>query len=104
MKQLAICFDATESEKRRDIGMQLAAANQGRPLDAARQIAREIATENGITADDVVKEMVRRGYNEHALGNSAGSLFRTGEWRPGGLRKSERVHAHANLLRVWFLR
>ena len=103
MNQLNL-FDGIESEARKEVGISLAEANQGKPLDVARQIARELANPGGITADDVVRELVRRGYDIHCLGNSAGSLFRGGEWEARGLRKSVRVHAHSNLLRVWYLK
>ena len=97
-------FDAAESEAAKEAGVKLASENRPNILTIAREIARRISTDQGITADDVVRELVDQGYGVHCLGNAAGSLFRGGEWVSIGFRKSTRVHAHSNLLRVWRLK
>ena len=102
MNQLKL-FNPEASESAKQTGIDRAASAKPRLLDLARQIAAEIVTPNGITADDVIFEMVKRGYSVHCLGNSAGSLFRGKEWQCVGFRKSARIHAHSNLLRVWVL-
>jgi len=103
----ATLFDKHASEQAKAAGMLLAAERRDDVLQVARRIAREIATQrpDGITADDLVQELVRRGHGVHCLGNAAGSLFRGPEWEFTGQRKkSARVHAHANKLKVWRLR
>ena len=73
-------------------------------LDAARGVARILARTNGeVTADDVVKHFQDSGIDLTAkIGNAMGSLFKGREWEwTGKFVKSARVHAHANLLRVW---
>jgi len=108
--QMQISFDAKQSEENKEIGIERAAnAKANRELLAkAKQIAVDVARreDREITADDVVAEMVRQGYGLRCLGNSAGALFRdknVWEWT-GEFRKSSRVHAHANPLRVWRLK
>lgn len=100
-------FDKQASEQAKQDGMLLAAERRDDVLAFARRIAHELAsrTHEGITADDVVKELVRRGHGVHVLGNAAGSLFRGPEWLfTGQRRRSDRVHAHRNELKVWRLR
>ncbi len=86
--------------------MLFAANNNATLLEEAREIARTIARRVGeVTADDVQMELQRRGYSIKALGNAAGSIFRGREWHwTGRLVKSARIHAHANMLRVWSLK
>lgn len=100
-------FDAAESERRKREGMQLAEDNKKSLLTHARELARKIAesrADRSITADDVAEALSRDGISIHALGNSAGSLFRQSCWQWTGARvKSQRAHAHANELKVWRL-
>lgn len=102
-------FDLAKSEEARDLGIELAASPAARRLlllDAQR-VAIMLAMRNGeADADDVVK-----WYAEHdidltgKLGNAMGALFKGAGWEwTGKFTKSARVHAHANLLRVWRLR
>lgn len=100
-------FDKQASEQAKAAGMLRAAERRDDVLTFARGIAHQLATrtQDGITADDVVQELVRRGHGVHCLGNAAGILFRGPEWIfTGQRRKSARVHAHANELKVWRLR
>ena len=98
-------FDAAASEQSKTVGMAVAADNKESLLAYARRVAEQLpASRVGITADDVVSQMVREGVDVHALGNAAGSLFRGKEWVwTGERRKSCREHAHANELKVWRL-
>lgn len=95
-----------ETEKEAGIKKAANARLKNRILQEAREIAKKLpaAKTTGITADDVVEKLVENGYGIHALGNAAGSLFRGGDWECIGRRKSTRVHAHANELRVWRLK
>jgi len=104
-------FDSAASEAARDEGIE--AATGSLPawnlhlIEAARGVARILARRNGtVNADDVVKHFADEGTDLTAkLGNAMGGLFRGDEWEfTGKYIKSERVHAHANLLRVWRLR
>lgn len=105
MNQLDL-FNAAESEAERIAGMGHAAESRKELLAIARSVALRLARYGrAITADDVVEGLVDAGYDVHCLGNSAGSLFKGGEWKwTGEWRKSRRRHAHANLLRVWKLK
>lgn len=97
-------FDGLESERRKTDGMVRAADNKNKLLSVAREIADDLVSRfpAGITADDVVHELVERGFDERCLGNSAGALFKARQWVwTGEFRKSKRAHAHSNLLRVW---
>lgn len=96
-------FDAVLSEAERIRGMEDAAEARAATLDYARGLAVGLAESRGeITADDVVRSMVAQGFDVHALGNAAGSLFRGEDWQfCGRWENSTRVHAHSNPLRVW---
>lgn len=97
-------FDAAASEAGKEAGMARAADGRRDLLEYARRTAVGIALsrpDRTCTADDVQRLLHEQGVGVHALGNAAGSLFRGGwEWT-GRWVKSERKHAHANLLRVW---
>lgn len=96
-------FDAALSEQLKDKGKRQAAENKASLLRFARELAVKIAKERGeISADDVALELHKRGISIFALGNASGSLFKTKDWVwTGSFKKSERVHAHSNLIRVW---
>lgn len=99
-------FDAPTSEAAKTAGIDQAASNHGSLLAYARTVAREIAlrrADHTCTADDVALALEERGISCRALGNAAGALFRDGWQWTGRFEKSARVHAHANLLRVWRL-
>jgi len=102
-----VLFDKQASEQARQAGMKLAADGRQDILEYARHLARQIAAQSldGITADDVVLALMEHGHGLHCLGNAAGSLFRGPEWEfTGQRRRSARVHAHSNELKVWRLR
>ena len=101
-------FDSCAGAALKADGMEVAALNRHELLDLARRIAVEIARsrfERTCTADDVARELERRGFGVHALRNSAGSLFTNRKiWQWTGRRiKSERKHAHQNEIKVWQL-
>ena len=99
-------FDHAAACEARDAGMAQAAEGKRSLLRFARGLAVELAERQGeVTADDVQRALAAHGVSVRALGNAAGSLFVGAEWEwTGKFRKSERVHSHQNLLRVWRLR
>lgn len=92
-------FDLPKGEALKQRGMEVAASTRIEDLELARQELRIIAQgrpDRCVTADDAAR------FN---LGNSAGSLFRGGEWEfTGRWEKSKRPARHANNLRVWRMR
>ncbi len=98
-------FDLPLALELRDRGIELAASQRPGLVTLAREIAVLIAAKTGtVNADQVVAEMVRRGYGVHALGNAAGAIFRDRRFEFTGDRvKSERMHSHGNEMKVWRL-
>ena len=104
LKSTGSMFDKQESVSKKEEGMDKAAEGNEALLAVAREIAVGIARTKGtVHADDVGKEMARRGLP--GLGPAAGHVFRneqfvwTGEWY-----ESTRVTNHARMLRVWRLK
>lgn len=98
-------FDLGDGRARRDLGKGLAAGTREEILGLARVIAERIARAEGeVTADDVQRELIGRGYTPHQLGNAAGSIFDGRKWELTGWRPSTRVSRHANRVGVWRLR
>ncbi len=99
-------FDAAESRRHAEVGIAVAAENNASLLITAREIARRIAIERGeVTADDVQERLMLLGHRSDALGNAAGSIFKTREWQyTGRTVNSVRINAHSRLIRVWRLR
>ena len=91
------------SEQAKESGMAKAAKNKASLLAYARQLATDHPLARvGITMDEVVAALVEEGKSAHCLGNAAGALFKGDCWEfTGERRKSKRVHAHANELKVW---
>ncbi len=56
------------------------------------------------TADDAQACLLGHGHSPSALGNAAGSLFRSAEWVLVGYRPSERVSRHGNRIGIWQLK
>lgn len=98
-------FDLAESIRHRDKGIEQAVNNNARLVTEAREIAEQIARSKGVVSmDDVVAEMMRRGYPEGCLKNAAGGVFKTRNWQwTGQFIHSVRIKAHGNLLRTWQL-
>ena len=76
-------------------------------LEFARQLARVCALTHpdGLcTVDDVYDALVRLGHASGALGNTAGSIFRGGEWELTRLRlRSRRRSSRGREIKVWHL-
>ena len=107
MNQLTLIDDwnLTVGQELKSLGMQVSADAKKNLLELARMLAiREAARRHDgcITADDVLYALALAGIPIDALGNAAGSLFRTKHWVfTGEWRKSERVTNHARMNRVW---
>lgn len=95
-------FDAPESLRRRDQGMDRAAQNRAKILRLSRWLAKRHALEHGtVTADDVMRKLDVLGHTPDQLGNAAGSLFRGSEWECVGWVRSERVSNNGRMIRRW---
>jgi len=101
-------FDIVEGEKAKKGGMTAAAWSRSDLLTEARAVAHDLAIVRAtreVHADDVNREMKRRGIPFEELGPAAGSIFKTGNWIFTGKRvKSARISNHARELKVWRLR
>ena len=105
----AATFDAEEGTRRREAGMDAAAAARKIVLGLARDacVAAALArTDRTATADDAQEWLVGQGYLSDYLGNAAGSLFRDKDtWEFTGRRAaSRRVSNHRHENRIWRLR
>ena len=76
-------------------------------LSFSRKLARRCGRRQRLglcTIDDVLLDLKRHGHRQGALGTTAGSVFRTGDWHPTCLRvRSRRRHAHGREIKVWQL-
>jgi len=95
-------FDYAESVRLKEAGMTKAATNNPSGLELARTTAIEICpVGEAITADDVFRSMMERGFVK-CIGPASGSLFKSGRWAFTGDRvKSMRKTNHARELKVW---
>lgn len=104
MKQAEL-FNRTRSEMLKEAGITIASENHYDDLLVARAFAVKLGIQRRfVTADDVCYAMAQSGLYDlyQRLGNSRGALFRDKCWHwTGDWRKSERVYAHSNPLRVW---
>jgi hypothetical protein len=104
--QLSI-FDAIAAARLRDRGIELATGAKGKNalLTYAREGAREIALtrlSREVTADDVQAWLMSKGFEESALGNAAGAVFKQPElWEYVRAEKSKRTTAQARRISVW---
>lgn len=95
-------FDQAEAERRKAVGMALAADARHELLAAARGFAAFIAREYGtVTADDVAELMAANGLNYSDLGNAAGSVFDHKFQWTGRVIASKRPSTHGRLIREW---
>jgi hypothetical protein len=97
-------FDAIAAREAAEAGINLAADNNRPLLEVARSLAAELGRRRGrVTADDVQRALIDRGYPESSLGNAAGSVFRgrCWYWDEVSTVKSTRVASHGRLIRVW---
>jgi len=97
-------FDANEAERKKRIGMMLAADGKAHLLDSARGFAAAIATVKGeVTSDDVAAIMSVNNLDYSELGNAAGSVFDGRFAWTGRVVPSARPSSHGRLIRVWSL-
>ena len=96
-------FNEQEGERLKKEGMEAAADLRPSDLELARQIAREIAHNNGGLCDaDKVGRVLKYRFGIDSLGPAAGSLFKGAEWDwSGQYIKSVRTTNHGRMLRVW---
>lgn len=97
-------IDAYETERRKAIGMALAADARTNLLSAARGFAAFIAKQQGtVNADDVAVMMAENDLDYSELGNAAGSVFDGRFTWTGQVVASRRPSTHGRLIRVWRL-
>lgn|GEM_PF-2909198 len=95
-------FNQAEAERRKAVGMALAADARHELLAAARGFAAFIAREHGtVTADDVAELMAANGLDYSNLGNAAGSVFDHKFQWTGRVMPSKRPSTHGRLIREW---
>ena len=98
-------FDAVESERLKEEGIERAADSKQDLLTFARDVAWAICRRDGtVHADKVARYLEDEGHPQ--LGPAAGALFKekretwawewTGEWHA-----SERIKNHGRLQRIW---
>lgn len=68
----------------------------------AQGIAISLAKSNGrVNADEVQDALATKGYSSTDLGNAAGALFRSKNWKKVGAVKSARKGNHARTIQNW---
>ena len=89
----------------REQGMNLAAMNNKEKLEAAREVAVEIAREKGeVTSDDVRYHLNLKPSDRRDSQNWMGSIFRDRRFAYTGRRiKSKIARNHAAEIKVWCL-
>ena len=97
-----------EGERRKDAGIDQAVASKGSLVEHARAVAVELgrSADGGLVSmDDVHAALEAQGISQHALGKSAGGVFRGNkQWKAIGTRKSTRPGRHACPITVWKFR
>ena len=97
-------FNLPEAIRLRDKGIERVSGNNVYFLNAARNIARDIARDKGeVTADDVRKVCLERDI-EPTHPNAYGAIFRKGFVFTGQVRQSTVVSRRAGIQRVWKLK
>jgi hypothetical protein len=94
-----------EGERRKREGMRAAAQSKESQLGYARELALDLARENGglCHADMVAEALAKEGRPD--LGNAMWAVFMPHVWEFTGERvKSERPQANRNELKVWRLK
>ena len=92
-------FDFQEAQRRKEHGMDRAAANKSVALAFAQGFAVSYALRTGSCNADIVQEhLLDIGLH---LGNAAGSIFRGKHWKCTGWIKSNRITNHARFIRQW---
>ena len=101
-----LTLDLSAGLELREMGMALAAGNNARALEIARDVAVGIAQEQGtVTSDDVRYRLNLRPSNIRDSQNWMGSIFRDRRFVWTGRRiKSRIARNHAAEIKVWALR
>jgi hypothetical protein len=105
-KKSAPEFDPQLAEKWKREALEGAARKHQVLLDVLRPELIKIALSRDdrcVTADDAQAWLIDHGY-PGALGNAAGSLFRSSDWELVGYRPSERTSRNRSIVGVWKLR
>jgi hypothetical protein len=93
-----------EGLRRRDSGLDAAEHNNRAWVDQIRDLARLIARSNGSVSTDDLRPIADRKGLAPSSPNAWGSVFRGGEWKCIGRRKSTYRTNNAREIRVWALR
>lgn len=104
--QTATAFDADAAQLRKEWGMGTAADARKELLNECRAAVRKAALgrdDRTATADDSSRYLLSIGLPVDALGNAAGSLFRSGWIFTGKYQPSTRTTNHGHSNRVWKL-
>lgn len=99
-----ITLGAKEAQQAKDNGIALAASHRTKVLALARSIAFDLAAKNGgvTNAEDVAIQLEKMGIDSTQLGNAAGAIFRTKNWKfTGQFVTPVRLSRHGNQIRVW---
>jgi hypothetical protein len=102
-----LLFDASESQRRKQEGMDLATLHRGELLNYLRELAEDIARNSSTrtcSIDEVFRRVIPKGFRPEMLGNAAGSLFKYGKWELMGRKNSKRISNHAREIKVWRLK
>ena len=98
-------FDYAEAQRRKKVGMHLAADARPTLLGDAQTIAKQIALRwEVVTSDDVAAVMMAEGMRYEDLGNAAGSVFRSDFAWTGKVTSSIRPSTHGRMIKVWRLK
>jgi hypothetical protein len=101
----ASIFDYAEAQRRKEVGMHLAADARPTLLGDAQTIAKRIALRwEVVTSDDVAAVMMAKGMRYEDLGNAAGSVFRSDFAWTGRVTSSIRPSTHGRMIKVWRLK
>jgi hypothetical protein len=104
-KRHASIFDYAEAQRRKEVGMHLAANARPTLLGDAQTIAKRIALRwEVVTSDDVAAVMMAEGMRYEDLGNAAGSVFRSDFAWTGKVTSSIRPSTHKRMIKVWRLK
>lgn len=101
----SVTFSAPAAEVAKQEGMTAAAVSRVELLQAAQEIAVQLAQQHGeVTADDVQAVLIQWGHHPSELGNAAGSIFKGKHWVFVRFCESTRVSNHKRVIRAWRLR
>lgn len=97
--------DLTPAQRRRgkECAEQLAAGNHASAVWDAQQIAKELGRrQRFVSMNDVNRRWAALGRRREELGNGAGSVFRSKDWRRSGrYEPAEHVEGHGRMIPIW---